>query len=93
VTHGINNDSGGGTTVPSPTVEVTYKLDEVYDCSNSIMEHLDSEDVALGLGIFAMVLTIGRVMSPNEMTPDEEQAFVKTTLDFLGTMFAQGGIN
>jgi hypothetical protein len=96
------NGSGGwivgeGAPAPSPAsgaaVEVVCNLGDVYDVSDGLIDHLSENKVEMGLGIFALVLTVGRCLAPREMTPEDEQAFIKNTLDFIGASFAQGSVN
>lgn len=84
---------GGPSGSPTPAIEVAYNLDEVYEASNGIIDHLADEAHEVGLGVFALVVTIGRVLSPTEMTPQQEQAFLKATLDYVGAYFAEGRAN
>jgi hypothetical protein len=84
---------GGASCSPVPSVSVAFPLDEVYEASNGILDHLEDSQLPLGLGVFALVLTLGRVLAPVEMTPEEEQKFLTNVLDFIGANFASGRAN
>jgi len=49
--------------------------------------------VEVSLGCFALVMTLGRALSPKEMSPEEEQDFLKNVLDYIGAYFAEGEPN
>ncbi len=84
---------GGALCSPVASVEVSYPLDYVYEHSNALIDYLESTTEDTALACFAMALTIGRILSPKEMTPQEEQRFVKDLLAFSGAALATGEAN
>lgn len=86
-------DQGGATSSPVASVEVVYPLDQVYEASNDILDALEESGMEVSLGVFALVLTLGRVLTPKEMTPQDEQAFVQQVLEFMHASLADGRAN
>ncbi len=89
----LDHSNGGASGSPVASVEVVYPLAQVYEASNGILDHLEEESMEVSLGCFALALTLGRVLSPSELTPQDEQAFVKDLLEYIGARFAEGVAN
>ena len=81
--------------MPLPTVEVEHSLQECYDVSDGLLDALESNGVPVSLGVFALVLTMGRIMAGNDrvLSVEESQRFVKDVIDFGTAALAEGTPN
>lgn len=70
----------------NPSLLVPY--DEVHAVSLALIEDFEAEDATVGLAVAAMVMTLGRLMSPDVLEPEQEEVFIKDTIDYLGAYFA-----
>lgn len=84
--------NGGG---QSPAnVEVAYATADVYRTTDALLDHFEAKDVSVGLGVFALVVALGRVLGPEEgLEGEKEQEFVRGVLDYITAYFASGPVN
>jgi hypothetical protein len=58
-----------------------------------MLKRLEAAQVDGGTGAVALVLSAGRVLSPEILTDNEEINFIKAAMDWLGMYFSDGGLN
>lgn len=75
------------------TAKVTVDFGEAHNLSIDMLKKLQANQVDGGTGAVALVLSAGRVLSPELMEDDEEIQFIQAAMDWLGTYFAGGGMN
>lgn len=77
------------------TARVTVDFGLAHNLSIGQLKELQSKDIDGGTGAVSLVLSAGRILSPDIMDDDTEIAFVQAAMDWLGLYFAgtEGGIN
>lgn len=79
--------------IDTTTAKVTVDFGLAHNLSISILKDLQAKDIDGGTGAVALVLSAGRVLSPEVLEEDAEINFVQAAMDWLGTYFAEGGLN
>jgi hypothetical protein len=66
-------------------------MEEVHSASCDLLQLLEEEEITHGLGIMALIMTLGRLVSPKVLSNEEETAFLQTMTEFVGLYFAEEG--
>lgn len=74
----------------TPT-QLTVDMEEVHELSLDFLQMLESEGVKTGVGAVSAALSLGRLMSPKVLEPDEEIQFLQAIMEFAGMYFGDGG--
>lgn len=82
-----------GSDAGSPQVELAHPTEDVYRATDALLDHFERNDTPVSLGVFALVVALGRVLGPDDLSGEDEQAFVKNVLDFITAHFATGPVN
>jgi hypothetical protein len=77
----------------SPLTKITVDMEEVHDMSVDLLEFFQQTDTNVGVGILALIMTVGRLMSPTVMEEDEEANFIQAVMEYCGMCFAGGMVN
>ena len=76
------------------TAKVTVDFGEAHNLSIDILKRFQGQSIDGGTGAVALVLSAGRILSPEVLSDDEEIDFVQAAMDWLGLYFSgQGGMN
>ena len=84
------------TEVIESTLEVTpheFNMVDIHETSLDIIENLEDNNVEPRLGTVALALTLGRVVSPDTMTPEQEQDFLHFIMEAVQVYFYKGPVN
>lgn len=79
--------------IDQASVQVEFNMDDVHHVSLELLGLLEQEDVEVGLAAVAMALSLGRIMSPKTLEPEDEVRFVQAFTEFVGTYFIEGVAN
>lgn len=72
---------------------MTFNLTEVHNTSVGLLTYLEEQETPVGLSAVALLMSIGRLLSPTPMSDEQEIAFIKDALDWGGAYFAEGEKN
>lgn len=70
---------------------ITFDMEEVHELSVDYLSMLEEDGVKMGLGAVAAALSLGRLVCPRMLEPQEEMAFIQAIMEFAGMYFAEGG--
>jgi hypothetical protein len=75
------------------TANITVDFGEAHNLSIGYLKELQAKSIDGGTGAVALVLTAGRILSPEVLSDDEELNFIQAAMDWLGMYFVDGGKN
>jgi hypothetical protein len=73
--------------------KITVDFGEAHNLSIGVLKDFQAKSVNGGTGAVALVLSAGRILSPEVLSDDDEISFVQAAMDWLGMYFAEGGKN
>jgi hypothetical protein len=68
-------------------------MEEVHALSVDLLEFLGESDDNVGVGILALLLTVGRLMNDKTMEAEEELEFIQGAMEFCGMYFSGANIH
>lgn len=68
-------------------------MEDAHNLSVSLLEHLEEEDCEVGMGAIVCALSLGRLLSPNRLSMEEEINFIQSAIEFAATYFTSGVAN
>lgn len=77
----------------SNSARIQLDYDEVHAKSVDLLKYLEKSDATVSSGIAALVMSIGRLLSPKTMNVDSEIHYIQDCLDWHGMYFSDGGMN
>lgn len=75
------------------TTSITVDYGEAHNLSIDVLKEFQGRDIDGGTGAVALVLSAGRILSPEVLSDDEEINFVQAAMEWMGLYFADGGKN
>jgi hypothetical protein len=75
------------------TAKVTVDFGQAHNLSIGMLKELQAAGIDGGTAAVAVVLTAGRILSPEILEEDQEVTYIQAAMDWLGTYFASGGMN
>lgn len=76
----------------NPLTKISVNVEEVHGLSVDLLEFLSEGDDNVGVGILALLMTTGRLMSPQTLDPEQELQFVQAAMEFCGMYFCDGSV-
>lgn len=73
--------------------QVTVDFGEAHNLSVAVLTKFRDQSVDGGTGAVALVLSAGRILSPEVLSDDDEINFVTAAMNWMGVYFAEGGLN
>lgn len=74
-------------------LRVAVDMDEISDISLDLIQLLDEEDIGVGQAALAFAISLGRVLSPRNLSVDEQIKFTQDCMDWAQCYFAEGSVN
>jgi hypothetical protein len=75
------------------TASFTIDFDEVHNASVGILKRLEQANTPVSVGTTALILSVGRILSPEPMSDEEEAQFVQMAMEWMGIYFTEGTVN
>ena len=76
------------------TTHTTVDYNEVHEVSVELLKMLQMSGSSVSVGASALALSLGRCLTPNPMSDDEEIKFVQDALEWTGMYLgSDGGVN
>lgn len=78
----------------SAHMALSVDFNEVHNMSVEILHNISESEHEMGVGLVALLLSAGRLISPRlPMSDEEEIHWIKASVDFAGSYFAGGSSN
>lgn len=74
-------------------VSVQIDFEEAHSASVGLLDFLEAHNTKVSLAVVAMVLSVGRLLAPEDVSDEDEVKFVQSMLDFMGAYYAKGQVN
>lgn len=65
-------------------------MEDIHETSLDIMDALEESGVDIPLGLVALALTLGRVISPKLLSAEEEMSWLESVMEFAQLYFVNG---
>lgn len=75
----------------SSLTKVSVDAQEVHELSVELMHFLEESHAEVGTGIFALAMTLGRLVAPRILQEDEELEFIQNLMEYSGLYFTPTG--
>jgi len=80
--------------VLSPTVvRIDVNMEEVHELSLDLLRSFEEGGVPINLATVAIVMSLGRLMSPKPMEEEKMMEWIQSLLHFGGMFFVEGEAN
>lgn len=79
--------------INTATATVEFDMGEVHGISLDLMRTLEEDGITIGLGVAALALSLGRLLSQNVLEEKDEIKFTQDILEYASMYFVPGGIN
>lgn len=69
---------------------IQFDFQKVHEKSVDVLTMMEDSRTEVSIGIVALALSLGRLLSPEILKDEEEVKFIQALIEFGGTYFAEG---